>query len=1036
MKKILKASAGTGKTYRLSLEYLSALMRGQDFEEIVVMTFTRKATAEIRERVFAHLKDILAKGEDSSILKSLREIYPDIEYEAGDLENIYQKMIRNKDRVRIYTIDSFINRIFKQAVAPYLGVYSYQIIDENSNEGILEELFRYILESPADFALMEKFLKDNTERYITHYLDLIREIINNRWKFLLINYRERSRMETGNLSSCLDRCQDILEKIALEKGDGFSPEYYVKDFQNFMSEYCTLQSEEEKKDKIYRNYGLFFNRSFWNGRKISGKKTAELREELEAEFEHFLQELAACIYIEEMIPYEEEIFKFSSRIFEIYDKLKFREKAFTHTDISNYVYKYFNEPALGLIDEGKATRYFYELLENQVKSLYIDEFQDTSILQWKILKPLIDRCDNVIIVGDEKQSIYGWRGGEKELFSNLHMILEAGIETLNTCYRSDKEIVDFINRFFLNIEMDWEYSVVEHLSDKTGGYLELLLGGEKTRTNTETRSFAGLSQEKQQEILEMNEKITADLKRGIALRLRELPSYNNTAVLARSNRELNEIAFELDREGIPYLLESKDSILDHQAVKPLYLLLRYLNYRDYFDLLKFLRSDIIGINNTVLRYLLANKAEVEGLMAGEEKQLDYPDLQDFLLEVRQLGRLDYKELTNYLFEHSGLLEKYGDNNGFLKNITFFFQLMRRFNSLAELMLYLEENRDSDELKQPAVREDNAVQLMTIHKAKGLSFETEFFYWNLSGNRGNSFAGMELYLEFDEDFQEVTDYLLTNSRYEKLFEYLGFDFAERKKEKELVEEINNLYVALTRPEKNLFIYIEGPRKLEADNDGRCWSGSSYEFYEGSLLHGAGADTLYDLIERKEIGLLRTAGEKEEVNLPVLSDLSEFFRPFKISEELLREAVFRKDFDMTVEKEIRRLEGLALHYYLEYIRYNTERERDYARKMVLGRYGNILGPARIDKIIKRVEDFLDEYRGYFQAGWQAFTEYELEDEGKVYRIDHLRVNEEKKEILVLDYKSGITKEQAQLDKYREIIERKTGGKYRVRTEFLEI
>ena len=76
--------------------------------------------------------------------------------------------------------------------------------------------------------------------------------------------------------------------------------------------------------------------------------------------------------------------------------------------------------------------------------------------------------------------------------------------------------------------------------------------------------------------------------------------------------------------------------------------------------------------------------------------------------------------------------------------------------------------------------------------------------------------------------------MTNSRYEKLFDYLGIDFAEKKARRELIEEINNLYVALTRPEKNLFIYIEGPRQLDPDEEGRCWRGSSYEFYEDALL----------------------------------------------------------------------------------------------------------------------------------------------------------------------------------------------------------
>lgn len=106
------------------------------------------------------------------------------------------------------------------------------------------------------------------------------------------------------------------------------------------------------------------------------------------------------------------------------------------------------------------------------------------------------------------------------------------------------------------------------------------------------------------------------------------------------------------------------------------------------------------------------------------------------------------------------------------------------------------------------------------------------------------------------------------------------------------------------------------------------------------------------------------------------------------------------------------------------------------MVLARYGNILGPARIKELIDRVNLFLQEKQDYFTGDWLVFNEYELEWQGELYRIDQLRVNKERKEILILDYKSGITREQAQLDRYKEIIEEKTGGEYNIRTEFLEI
>ncbi len=1036
MRKVLKASAGTGKTYRLSLEYLAALLNGDNYEEIVVMTFTRKATAEIRERVFQHIEDILRKGEDSKVLESLQDLYPDLDYDLDRLDLIYREMLINKDRIKIYTIDSFINSIFKQAIAPYLGLYAYEIIDESKNKEIIEEVFKKMLDNPGDFTLMEKFLQDNTERYIDHYLALIEEMLNNRWKFLLIEHRRREKLEVESLPWLLAQCLDIVESIAVGKGVDLTDSFFKKDFQSFFAEYSKLTGMEEKEEKILKNYQIFFRTSFWNSRKITGLEFEDLREALDIKYEEFLMNLAAFIYNQEMIPYEEEVFKFSSRIFNLYDNIKFKEKQFTHIDISNYTYKYFFEADLVLLEGDTVSEYFFALIGGRVKALFIDEFQDTSILQWKILKPLIDQCEKVITVGDEKQSIYGWRGGEKDLFARLEKILAGDKESLLTCYRSEREIVGFINRFFVDLAEDWEYAPVEYLAGKEEGYLEILIGGESIRRNTDTKSFQALSKEKQEEIIEFNQKVTVNLKQEIARRIKSLPAYNNIAVLARSNRELADIAMELEREGIPYLLESKDSLLEHEAIKPLYYLLAFLNYRDFFHLLKFLRSDLLGINNKTLRYLLENRAEIEAYFLGQEAEVKYPGLEKLFQEIKRMAELDCLELSNYLIETSGVLERYRGNRAALRNIHYFFQLMREFNELAEFMEFLRENQDSDQLKQLPVQGENLVQLMTIHKAKGLSFETEFFYWNLSSMGGGRPHRLELYIDFDDEYGKIEKYLLSNSRYEKLFQYLGIDFAEKKARRELMEEINNLYVALTRPEKNLFIYIEGPRQLVLDEDGRCWRGSSYEFYEEALLKAAQADTLFDLVERKEIGNLFSGKGEEEEEMEKLVDLSAYFKANFLDEEKIKELNLRKDYKLSLVKEIKRLEGLALHYYLEFIRYNRAEERAYAEKMVLARYGNILGPGRLGELIRRINLFLQEKEEYFAGEWQVFNEYELEWEGEIYRIDQLRVNQERKEILILDYKSGITRDQAQLDRYKEIIEDLTGGEFKIRVEFVEI
>ncbi|NLZ44843.1 MAG: UvrD-helicase domain-containing protein, partial [Clostridia bacterium] len=549
MRKILKASAGTGKTYRLSLEYVNALLSGESFAEIVVMTFTRKATAEIRERIFAHLEDLVCRGEESPVWKNLQPIRDEAGVQAPLhlplLERIYRAMLENKDRLHIHTIDSFLNHLFKQAVAPYLGIYRYTIVEEEKNKEIAAEVFKKMLDNPDDFALMEKFLADNPERDIDHYLGLIDEILKNRWKFLLIQRRPRASLPSSGPVPALEETIRLAREAAAAKGCPWN-EFLCKEFQGILPQYLEdlpAMASQEKEEFILKHRHAFLSRPFWNGNELRGKEWEGVKEELLGRYEEFRRELATCIHNREMIPYEEEIFRFSNRIFELYDRIKLKTKEFSPTDISNYTYLYLNDGNLGLLKDGKASAYLFELLGAEVKTLFIDEFQDTSILQWKILQPLLEGKVRVIAVGDEKQSIYGWRGGEKELFAGLDRILGGKSERLKTCYRSEREITGFVNRFCRRLAAaGWDYEDVEHLPAKTGGYVEILLGGTALKTATDTKAFQQLSPAEQQAIMECNGLVVENLPRAIAKRLKELPvDYSDTVVLARTGADLMAI---------------------------------------------------------------------------------------------------------------------------------------------------------------------------------------------------------------------------------------------------------------------------------------------------------------------------------------------------------------------------------------------------------------------------------------------------------------------------------------------------------------
>jgi ATP-dependent exoDNAse (exonuclease V) beta subunit len=1071
MRKILKASAGTGKTYRLSLEYVNALLSGESFAEIVVMTFTRKATAEIRERIFAHLEDLVRRGEESPVWQNLQAIRADAGGRASlprpFLERIYRAMLENKDRLHIHTIDSFLNHLFKQAIAPYLGIYSYTIIEEEKNKETAAGVFKKMLDSPEDFALMEKFLADNPERDIEHYLELIDEILKNRWKFLLIQPRPRSPLPTAGPVPALEATLRLAQEAAAAKGCPWD-EFLAKDFQGILRQYLEdlpAMGSEAKEEFILKNRNAFLSRPFWNGNKLRGKEWEGVKEELLDGYEEFHRELAACIYNREMIPYEEEIFRFANRIFELYDGIKLRTKEFTHTDISNYTYLYLTDENLGLLKDGKASAYLFELLGAEVKTLFIDEFQDTSILQWKILQPLLEGKVRVIAVGDEKQSIYGWRGGEKELFAGLDRILDGQSERLKTCYRSEREITEFVNRFCRRLAVaGWEYEDVAHLPAKTGGYVEVLLGGTALKTETDTKAFQQLSPAEQQAILAGNELIVENLPQAIAKRLKELPvDYSDTVILARTGADLTAIAAELEKEGLPYLLESRESLVDHPAVKPLSFLLTYLDSGDYLALLKFLRSDLVGIGRRELKQLLTAKAVVEefladGVSPGEAREqleawretagaginpnsLNLERLLPVLTEIKNLQGLAWDQLTTALIERFGLIPLYRENSGALKNIYQFFKVMRSFPCLQEFLDYLAENRESEELKQVGVKEEKAVKLMTIHKAKGLSFGTVFFYWKPGARSGRDGGQMEFFVTFDRDFSVVEDYLLTHSRYRPLFALLGLPYAAEEKRRQLMEEINNVYVALTRPERNLFLYIEGPRRLAPGAPGANWGDSeSYGFYEPALLAGAGVNSLRDLITGKKLGEFQPGGQREKTasreEAMTHPELQPYFAPAAVSLAEVERINRNKEFGTDLDRQKKKSDGLAAHLYLEQIKKNTAAEREYGRRLALARFGNILGPERVAAVTARVEELLAARPELFASTphRRVFTEYEIREGGKVYRIDRMIVDDERKEILILDFKTGETKEESQLDEYRRVVQAKTGGKYQVKTEFI--
>lgn len=1015
-KLILKASAGTGKTYRLSLEYISSLIQGIDFRDILVMTFTRKATSEIKERILSFLYQMCFEQDfKEEIERNLKNIYGEqfiINY--AKLKDIYSDIIENKDKLKIYTIDAFTNMLFKNIVAPYLKIYKYEIIDDDGNKEILTKTFQKLFENKEAFNIFRDFLEDNSERDMRKYITMIEKLINERWKFIVIeegNKIYNKSFEYSDLDGLIEEFKNIVNIISDIKG--YEPEQmFKKDFKDFWN-------TSEKKEYIYEKYDSFLKNTPWNGNKIKNSKKADITVEVDNLtniYSKLLENLAKDLFNTKVIPYENNILKTIETIYRVYDEIKMREKKFTYTDISNYTFKYLYNKDLGFIDDdGNLTNEFFEVIDGNIRSIFIDEFQDTSILQWKILKNIIDKSENIICVGDEKQSIYGWRGGEKRLFENLDIIIDADVEILNTCYRSSENIIKYVNDLFIDISQNtgnesssnWTYIPVKYIEKEDKGFITTIIGNEE-------KSALDI----------MIENITTYYHNN----------YNGIGIISRTKKHLNMIAEKLSEHDIPYTLESQANLVDLPSIKPLYNIIRWLVKGDYLALLDSLRSDLLCISTELLKFLIDNKEKFQEWLEDSYINEKFDDVNQLKI-IKELQNIykntngETRTLAYKLIISLGTTSKFNTQDD-KKDIYTFYKLLKTYKYFNEFIIDLEDN-ENDTKFQKISGTNEGITLLTIHKSKGLEFDSVFYFIPKS-KRHSNYKGMEVYFKTDKNYREVTDFLVCHGKFDCVLENIPeITYLKEEKEKQQLEEINNLYVALTRPKKNLFVVIEDSKTLEDERLSKLKS------------HTVGSLNIKDL-----------ADKKIENNIDVLSiNLQENEKHYKIPIEENYLHGLEKIGLCNLDIEKKRVAGNIVHFFLENLREWTKENIEFSKKITFSRFTSIVGIKELNRIFsyENLEKLENRCKILYSNEWDyVHNEYVVyykeseEAESQIFRLDRLMIkkpiNNVKGKILIIDYKTGShNKEQSEV--YVKAVKQmlknyKVDEKYDILFEYIEL
>ena len=1045
---VIKASAGTGKTYRLSLEYIVALCKKEDIEaidykNILVMTFTRKATAEIKEGIlnkFSELMEIyeISKNVELSVteaistskliddkkrknflnlIESIKNIEPNLAIDNNLLESlskVYKEIIKNKEKLKIYTIDAFFNVIFKNIVTNLMKIKSYTMLDEEDNSIYYKKVLENIFNNDKLFNDFKNFFTENSEKNIDNYILIIQRLISSRWKYILSlndNPKPLKKEKFKITKSSTEILKEIFSYIENDCKKDLD-DVLKKDYKKYIG-----KTEETQKEFLFKDFKLLFKDGtgglVYNGNKLKKATDAGHKEYINSRHEELREILSKEIYNEVLIPYEEKIFELSSEIYNLYDNFKIKDKKFTFSDIAIYTYMAIFNKNNALRDENGLTDIFFESLDMNIEAIFIDEFQDTSILQWKILYEFTKRTKSVICVGDEKQSIYGWRDGEKRLFEKLDKILDTKAEPLNVSYRSDKNIVSYCNQFFETIDKieDWPFHP-SGINSKNEGYVKAIC-------------IKDLQDKEEDEKEEVN------INTVLLQELEKFAPYDNVAIIARTNAELSEIANLLEDKEIPYILNNEKNISEYSGIFECFELLKYLVYENELALFNFISSPLSNFGTAEIEILLKNKKELFSYISFSQdnnfiNSLENKKIIEFLEKIVFLKK-SYKnfavqDLIFEIIESFKFIECFKNENE-IRNIYDLYLLTNYYSSILDLLNDYKENKLS---LSDTKSEKKGVELVTIHKSKGLEFKTTFV---IKSNKTSKGSDIDFLFEMNEHYNETVFSLFCKKGYKSILETCFKERIENYNKKIKEEEINNFYVALTRPKNNLIVIYEN-RLFE---DKALNESNINDFFSCELGKLSLDEKNFNNEDVVEENFENDISNSQSYFLASISEKDEEVENIKISES-----------KFLLETEEKRMIGILVHYFFENLKYGTDEEVKFSKALCYKKYLSYFGEEKLNRIFSKenIKIFLTKDKEIFSKKWDhIYSEYVLYDyeEKKEYRIDRLMIKDNGDgtgEIYIVDFKTG-GKDENQLKTYKDVLKQNFEElqKYHIKTKFLE-
>lgn len=798
--KIYRASAGSGKTFTIVREYLTLCLgdNADAFREILAVTFTNKAAGEMKAKILRFLLGFIEGSTESDIVQMREYLISAVNISESALidraKRLYTNILHNYSDVAVCTIDSFVQRLSRSFARELELPGQYSVILDDDD--LVDEIIRRISDEIGKNQFITTILSNFVEYNLSEESNWdVKKLLGGFIVKLLSedayrkgNYKNFSDIDEKKYKEIRDYVhaeKENLDKAILliingieeeEKRSGITDQDYSGKASRGLPTVKKKMAEGKSCVTTATTESILNGDKPWKDSKsrISDDAILDVYNDAVREY----KSLYSKKLIYDTIEKDLYLYVLRNHIFELI-KEYIAESSQVH--ISE-----FNKRISDILDDCSVP-FIYERIGERYKHYFIDEFQDTSVLQWQNFLPLVENSlssgNMNLLVGDAKQSIYRFRSGEVEQIINLpniykrpdnafgerceaQFVASARKMTLDTNFRSSKSVIKFNNTFFRYAEnslpIKGVYNDVEQIyNPKNGvGFVSVeVLHGEMKQA-------------------EYREKVKKSILKQIIDLHNQNIGYKDITILVRSNSDGTDIANYLVENGIGVV--SAESLL--------------LQTSDKVQLVIHSLMRMVDDSNPVTK-------KAVGFFAAKCRCEAVPEV----ISAEQTGGI--YDLCMQICKSYGFNIAEDVFLQYFMNTVFDWQ-GHHSSGIADFLEFWDKKKNK--LAVQLSGELDSVQIMTIHKAKGLEFKVVLYpYANTMLQSAHGYTQSEMWLQcadYDEtkSIPHLDAFLLKLSK-EKLVGTAFEHLVEKENQKTMLDILDLMYVAMTRAKNMLFVY---------------------------------------------------------------------------------------------------------------------------------------------------------------------------------------------------------------------------------------